>query len=51
MTVVIKVVDYIIDIGKEGGKEGGTIIASGTPEQLIKNKDSYTGKYLKKELI
>ena len=48
---VIKVVDYIIDIGKEGGKEGGTIIASGTPEQLIKNKDSYTGKYLKKELI
>jgi excinuclease ABC subunit A len=48
---VIKVVDYIIDIGKEGGKEGGTIIASGTPEQLIENKDSYTGKYLKKELI
>ena len=48
---VIKAVDYIIDIGKEGGKEGGTIIASGTPEQLIKNKDSYTGKYLKKELI
>ena len=48
---VIKVVDYIIDIGKEGGKEGGTIIASGTPEQLIKNNDSYTGKYLKKELI
>ena len=48
---VIKVVDYIIDIGKEGGKEGGTIIASGTPEQLIKKKDSYTGKYLKKELI
>ena len=45
---VIKVVDYIIDIGKEGGKEGGTIIASGTPEQLIKKKDSYTGKYLKK---
>ena len=45
---VIKVVDYIIDIGKEGGKEGGTIIASGTPEQLIKNNDSYTGKYLKR---
>ena len=48
---VIKVVDYIIDIGKEGGKGGGTIIASGTPEKVIKNKDSYTGKYLKKELI
>ena len=48
---VIKVVDYIIDIGKEGGKGGGTIIAEGTPEKVLKNKISYTAKYLKKELI
>ena len=48
---VIKVVDYIIDIGKEGGKGGGTIIAEGTPEKVLKNKTSYTAKYLKKELI
>lgn len=48
---VIKVVDYIIDVGKEGGKGGGTIIAEGTPENVLKNKTSYTAKYLKKELI
>jgi excinuclease ABC subunit A len=39
--------DYIIDIGKEAGEKGGEIVAVGTPETLIKNKNSYTGKYLK----
>ncbi|MFC2137991.1 excinuclease ABC subunit UvrA [Bacteroidota bacterium] len=48
---VIKTADYIIDIGKEGGKEGGKIICCGTPEEIIENKNSYTAKYLKKELI
>ena len=47
---VIKRADYIIDIGPEGGDEGGTIIASGTPEQIIKVENSYTGQYLKKVL-
>ena len=44
---VIKTADYIIDIGPEGGDNGGKIIAVGTPEQIVKVKDSYTGKYLK----
>ena len=44
---VIKVADYIIDLGPEGGQRGGYIIAEGTPEQLIKNKDSFTAQYLK----
>ena len=47
---VIKSADYIIDIGPEGGDEGGTIIASGTPEQIVKVENSYTGQYLKKVL-
>ena len=47
---VIKTADYIIDIGPEGGDKGGTIFAKGTPEQVAKNKDSYTGKYLKRYL-
>ena len=47
---VIKVADYIIDLGPEGGDGGGTIIALGTPEEVAKNKDSYTGMYLKKYL-
>ena len=47
---VIKLADYIIDIGPEGGKKGGTIVAQGTPEQLIKSKSSYTGHYLKEVL-
>ncbi|WP_370392122.1 excinuclease ABC subunit UvrA [uncultured Winogradskyella sp.] len=47
---VIKTVDYIIDIGYEGGKGGGEIVATGTPEELIKDKKSYTAKFLKKEL-
>lgn len=47
---VIKMVDYIIDIGYEGGRGGGMIVAKGTPEQVIKDEKSYTAKYLKKEL-
>ncbi|MFK7832722.1 MAG: excinuclease ABC subunit UvrA, partial [Winogradskyella sp.] len=47
---VIKTVDYIIDIGYEGGKGGGEVVAKGTPEQIIKDKKSYTAKFLKKEL-
>lgn len=47
---VIKVADYIIDLGPEGGNNGGTIIATGTPEYIAKNKDSYTGEFLKKVL-
>ena len=43
---VIKTADYIIDIGPEGGDRGGTIVASGTPEEVAKNPDSYTGKYI-----
>ncbi|MGN7381534.1 excinuclease ABC subunit A [Chlamydia abortus] len=44
---VIKTADYIIDLGPEGGNRGGTIIAQGTPEQVVKSEQSYTGKYLK----
>jgi excinuclease ABC subunit A len=47
---VVKMADYIIDLGKEGGKEGGNIVFAGSPEKLVECKDSYTGKYLKPEL-
>jgi excinuclease ABC subunit A len=47
---VIKVADFIIDIGPEGGEKGGQIIAKGTPEQVAATKGSYTGKFLKMEL-
>ena len=47
---VIKQVDYIIDVGPEGGKGGGMIIAEGTPEEIIRVAESHTGNYLKKEL-
>lgn len=47
---VIKTADYIIDIGPEGGEGGGTIVCSGTPEQVAECENSYTGKYLKKYL-
>ncbi len=47
---VIKTADYIIDIGPEGGDGGGTIIAAGTPEEVAKNKKSFTGLYIKKML-
>ena len=46
---VIKCADWIIDLGPEGGDKGGKIIFSGTPEELIKNKKSLTGKFLKKK--
>lgn len=47
---VVKLSDYIIDIGYEGGKGGGEVVAKGTPEEIIKNKKSYTAQFLKKEL-
>jgi excinuclease ABC subunit A len=47
---VIKCADYIIDLGPEGGDNGGTLVACGTPEEIAKNKASYTGQYLKKLL-
>lgn len=47
---LIKCADYIIDLGPEGGKNGGNIIAQGTPEQIVSNKNSITGKYLKDKL-
>jgi excinuclease ABC subunit A len=47
---VIKTADYIIDLGPEGGNGGGTVVATGTPEEVAKNKKSYTGKYLKNVL-
>ncbi len=48
---VIKLADYIIDIGPEGGKGGGEVVAKGTPEEIVKNKKSYTAEFLKKELF
>ncbi|MBR1416186.1 MAG: excinuclease ABC subunit UvrA [Bacilli bacterium] len=47
---VIKVADYIIDLGPEGGNLGGEVVATGTPEEVVKNQSSYTGQYLKKYL-
>ena len=47
---LIKTADYIIDLGPEGGDRGGEIVAIGTPEQIVKNDKSYTGKFLKKYL-
>ena len=44
---VIKTADYLIDLGPEGGDGGGTIVATGTPEEIAASPDSYTGKYLK----
>ncbi len=48
---VIKLADHIIDIGPEGGKKGGQVLCIGSPEEIIKDKKSYTAKFLKKELI
>ena len=48
---VIKCADYILDMGPEGGKNGGKIIAVGTPEEICESKDSITGKFLRKELM
>ena len=47
---VIKVADHIIDLGKEGGSKGGTILAAGTPEDIAKIRESYTGNFLREEL-
>ena len=47
---VLKMVDYLIDMGPEGGAAGGRVIAAGTPEQVADNPDSVTGKYLKEIL-
>ena len=47
---VIKTADYIIDLGPEGGDEGGNIVAEGTPEELAESSKSYTGNFLKTEL-
>ncbi|MGK0252061.1 MAG: excinuclease ABC subunit A, partial [Gammaproteobacteria bacterium] len=47
---VVKMADHIIDIGYEGGKGGGELVAQGTPEQIIKDKKSYTAQFLKKEM-
>jgi excinuclease ABC subunit A len=47
---VIKLADYIIDIGPEGGKGGGMVVAKGTPEEVAKSKKGYTAGFLKKEL-
>ena len=48
---LIKCADYIIDVGPEGGHKGGKIIATGTPEEIVKNKKGYTAQFLKKELL
>lgn len=47
---MVKCADYVIDIGPDGGKKGGTVVATGTPEDIIKNKKSLTGLYLKEKL-
>lgn len=47
---LIKTCDYIIDLGPEGGDKGGQIVAVGSPEQIVKNEQSYTGQFLKKHL-
>ena len=47
---VIKVADHLIDLGPEGGKRGGTIVAQGSPEEVAQHPDSHTGRFLKKEL-
>jgi excinuclease ABC subunit A len=47
---LIKCADWVIDLGPEGGENGGRLLAEGTPEDVIKNKKSVTGKYLKEKL-
>ena len=48
---VIKLADYVIDLGPEGGQAGGYIIAAGTPEDIAANTKSFTGQFLKRELM
>ena len=47
---IIKCADYIIDLGPEGGEKGGNVLATGTPEEIVKNRESHTARYLKEEL-
>ena len=47
---VIKTADWVIDLGPEGGEAGGEVVATGTPEQVARQKKSYTGQWLKKDL-
>src|SRR6185436_16067725 len=47
---VIKTADYVIDLGPEGGEGGGQVVATGTPEEIMSSKSSYTGLYLKQHL-
>ena len=47
---LVKCADYIIDLGLEGGDKGGNLVVEGTPEEIIKNKESYTAKYVKEKL-
>ena len=47
---VVKSANWVIDLGKEGGEEGGNVVFTGTPEQLAEFKDSYTGEYLKEKI-
>ena len=47
---VIKCADYLIDLGAEGGEQGGNLVAAGTPEEVAACKDSYTGEYLREKL-
>ena len=48
---IIKTADYLIDLGPEGGEAGGTVLATGTPEEVAKCPASFTGQYLKKWLV
>jgi len=47
---VIKCADFIVDLGPEGGDKGGHIVAQGAPEEIVKNRKSYTGKFLKEKI-
>jgi excinuclease ABC subunit A len=47
---VIKTADWVVDLGPEGGERGGRILAAGTPEEISRNPDSYTGRYLRQAL-
>ena len=48
---VLKTADWMIDIGPEGGNKGGNVVASGTPEAIMNNQDSYTAPYIKQALV
>jgi excinuclease ABC subunit A len=48
---IIKSADWIIDLGPEGGNQGGSVIFEGTPEELLKNNQSYTAKFLKTKML